>query len=77
MIIGEFGAMNKENEKDRAAWAEYYTKAASKINVPCVWWDNGLFEGEGERFGLFSRYDYRCVYPDVVEGLMKGTEKTH
>ena len=77
VIIGEFGAMNKENEKDRAAWAEYYTKAASKINVPCVWWDNGLFEGEGERFGLFSRYDYRCVYPDVVEGLMKGTEKTH
>lgn len=75
VIIGEFGAMNRENEEDRAEWAEYYTKAASDIGIPCVWWDNGLFEGEGERFGLFSRYDYRCAYPDVVKGLMKGTEK--
>lgn len=74
VIIGEFGAMNKENEEERKEWAEYYTKSAAEIGVPCVWWDNGLFEGEGERFGLFNRYDFSCAYPGVVRALMKGTE---
>lgn len=75
VIIGEFGAMNKDNASDRAEWVEYYVRAASEIGVPCVWWDNGLFEGDGERFGLFSRYDYSCAYPGVVDGLMKGSER--
>lgn len=75
VIIGEFGAMNKDNESDRAAWAEYYVKAAAEIGVPCVWWDNGLFEGEGERFGLFDRRTYECKYQQVLDALMRGTEK--
>ena len=58
VIIGEFGAMNKDNEADRAEWVEYYIKAASKAGIRCIWWDNGLFEGEGERFGLFDRHTY-------------------
>lgn len=74
VIIGEFGAMNRDNTAERREWVEYYTKAAAEIGVPCVWWDNGLFEGSGELFGLFSRDDYHCTYPEVVEGLMKGTE---
>ena len=74
MIIGEFGAMSKDNEADRAEWVEYYTRAAKRIGIPCLWWDNGLFEGEGERFGLFDRYTYQCRYPRVLEGFLKGTE---
>lgn len=77
VIIGEFGAMNKDNESDRAAWAEYYVKAAAEIGVPCVWWDNGLFEGDGERFGLFDRHTYECKYPQLMEALMRGTNVTN
>lgn len=73
VIIGEFGAMNKDNEEDRAAWVEYYVKAAKEIGVPCLWWDNGLFEGEGERFGLFDRHTAECKYPSIVEAMLKGT----
>lgn len=72
VIIGEFGAMNKDNEEDRAEWAEYYVSAASKIGAVCVWWDNGLFQGEGERFGLFDRNTGKCVYPKVLAGMLKG-----
>ena len=72
--IGEFGAMNKDNEADRAEWVEYYIKAAAKAGIRCIWWDNGLFEGEGERFGLFDRHTYRCGYPKVLEGIQKGIE---
>ncbi len=73
VILGEFGAMNKNgNEAERAEWVKYYVKAAAKVNIPCVWWDNGLFEGEGELFGLFDRNNYTVAYPKIVKGLMEG-----
>lgn len=75
VILGEFGAMNKEdNEEDRAAWVEYYVKKASQINVPCIWWDNGRFRGKGELFGLVNRSTYECTFPKVLAGLMKGSK---
>lgn len=71
VIIGEFGAMNKENEEERAAWVRYYLDKAKEIHVPCVWWDNGCFTGNGEKFGLFHRLDYHVIYRKVVEELTK------
>ncbi len=75
VIIGEFGAMNRENESERSQWAAYYVGAAKKIGVPCIWWDNGLFQGDGERFGLFDRHTGTCVYPELLDALMQGTKK--
>lgn len=75
VIIGEFAAMNRNNEDERAEWAMYYVSKAKEIGVPCVWWDNGLFEGNGERLGLFDRRTYECVYPKVLEALQKATQE--
>ncbi len=72
VVIGEFGAMNKENEEERAKWVRYYVSEAAKIGVPCVWWDNGLFEGDGERFGLIDRRTCECAYPMLLEAMMQG-----
>ncbi|KAG4090189.1 endoglucanase B [Neocallimastix lanati (nom. inval.)] len=72
VIIGEFGAMNRNNENDRERWAEYYIKKATSIGVPCVIWDNGYFEGEGERFGLINRSTLQVVFPKLINGLIKG-----
>ncbi|MCC8049206.1 MAG: glycoside hydrolase family 5 protein [Clostridiales bacterium] len=72
VIIGEFGAVNKDNEAERAEWAAYYLNAAEEIGVPCIWWDNGAVIGNGERFGLISRYMYRCVFPDLLEAMMNA-----
>jgi len=77
VVLGEFGAMYKPHEKnleERAAWAEYYIRAAKKVGIPCCWWDNGAFEGDGELFGLIDRETYEWKYEAVVEGLMKGLE---
>ena len=77
VIIGEFGAMHKPvegNEASRGQWAEYYVRTAKEHGVPCVWWDNGLFEGEGELFGLINRQTLEWKYPKVVAGLKKGLE---
>lgn len=76
VVLGEFGAMNKGgNEEERAAWVECYVSRAREAGVPCIWWDNGRFEGDGELFGLFDRYDFHCVFPKVVEGFRKGLDE--
>ena len=49
VVIGECGAMHKSvegNETSRAEWAEYFFRTTKKHGVPCVWWDNGYFEGD-------------------------------
>jgi len=75
VIIGEFGAMHKPvegNEASRAEWAEYFLKKMKALGVPCVWWDNGYFEGDGELFGLIDRITLQWKYPILMEGIRKG-----
>lgn len=74
VIIGEFGARAKANEDIRAEWATFYVSKAKEIGVPCLWWDNGAFSGNGENFGILNRSSCTWEYPVIVEGLMKGLE---
>jgi endoglucanase len=74
VIIGEFGAMNKDNEDERVEWATYYVTKAKEIGVPCIWWDNGCFTTNGENFGLFDRSLYVCRYPKLLEALMEASK---
>ena len=71
VIIGEFGAMNKENEDERVEWATYYLTKAREIGVPCVWWDNNVYSGTGEKFGLLDRRNLTYPYPKLLEAMMK------
>jgi len=73
VIIGEFGAMNKNNVEARVEWAEFYVGYAKNKGIPCVWWDNGVTSGSGERFGLLNRRTNAFSYPEVVDALMRGT----
>lgn len=75
VIIGEFGAMDKNNLSDRLAWAKYYVQKASEKGIPCLWWDNGAFSGSGELFGLLDRRQFEWVYPEIVEALMSGLKE--
>lgn len=70
VIIGEFGAMNKDNEADRVEWAKYYLSKAKEIGVPCIWWDNNAYDGSGENFGLFDRRTLTFPYEDLVNAMM-------
>jgi len=72
VILGEFGAMNKNNEEARAQWAEFYVKTAMGKGMPCIWWDNGAFTGNGELFGIINRRNNTFPYPMVISGLMQG-----
>jgi endoglucanase len=72
VILGEFGAMNKENLDSRVDWAKYYISKAAEKGIPCIWWDNGAFVGSGENFGLINRYDLTWKYPEIVDAMMNG-----
>ena len=71
VIIGEFGALSKDNLQDRVDFTAYYVANATARGIPCFWWDNNHFKGNGERFGLLDRKT--CTFPDmpIVEALMQ------
>lgn len=74
VILGEFGAMDKDNLESRILWAKYYIQKAKEIGVPCIWWDNGAFVGNGELFGLLDRRKREWKHPEIIEALMSGLE---
>ncbi|MDR2575801.1 MAG: glycoside hydrolase family 5 protein [Treponema sp.] len=58
VIIGECGAVRQSSEKARQSRLDYlswvFGRAKENGLVP-IYWDNGVFSGNGEKFGLFSR----------------------
>lgn len=72
VVIGEFGALNKQNNTQaRVDYATYYIAAARAKGITCVWWDNNNLTGSGEQFCLYYRKGRSFVYPDIITGLMK------
>jgi len=72
VILGEMGAMSRNNDAYRADWAKYFISGAKSYDIPCIWWDNNVFTGTGERFGLLNRATLTYPSPQVVQGLMAG-----
>ena len=78
VIIGEFGAMVKgDNVQDRVDWTAFYAATAGARNLPVFWWDNNVFSGNGERFGLLDRKTCTFPHQQVVDAMMRyaGYEK--
>lgn len=74
VVIGEFGALNKDNEQARVEFAAYYVAAARARGITCCWWDNNAFTGSGENFGLLFRASGTFTYPKIVKALVQYAE---
>ena len=73
VVIGEFGARDKGgNLQERVNFAAFYVTAASARNIPCCWWDNGAFSGNGELFGLINRTTCEWTYPEIVQAIVQN-----
>lgn len=77
VIITEYGSVSKafpgtddRNDAENVKWVNYYIDRAEKSGIPCVWWDNGLYYGSGERFGIFDRKSLKWYVPDLVDEIM-------
>ncbi|MCM1166109.1 MAG: glycoside hydrolase family 5 protein [Lachnospiraceae bacterium] len=70
VVIGEFGCVNKTNTEDRVRCVTDYLSAAKELGVPCLWWDNGSFFGDGENFGMLMRRNLDWFDKDVLDAIM-------
>jgi len=66
VIIGEFGAEDKNNDTVRAAYYSYYVSEAAKRNIPCFIWDNGTKES----YGLLDRNFCTWYYGNVADAVV-------
>lgn len=72
VVIGEYGAMVKgDNLQDRVDWAAFYVATASARNMPCLYWDNNVFSGNGERFGLLDRKTLSFPHQSMVDAIIR------
>ncbi|MGN0667348.1 MAG: glycoside hydrolase family 5 protein [Huintestinicola sp.] len=73
VIIGEFGTRNRLiNTEARAECARYYVSKAKEVGIPCLWWDNNAFVGQGENFGLLDRKTFEWRFPAINDALMEA-----
>ena len=74
VLIDEFGALQKNQNdlQDRVNFAAYYIASASARGITCCWWDNHVFSGSGERFGLIDRNAVRWKHPDIALALLRN-----
>ncbi len=72
VVIGEFGSRDKGgNLQDRVNFSAYFVAMSRARNIPCIVWDNGAFDGDGEIFGLYDRRNSADSVTDIIAALMQ------
>jgi endoglucanase len=75
VIMGETGAVNKDNLEARVEWARYYFGKARELGIPAYWWDNGIFTARSETselFGFLDRHRAEFAFPEILEAIFGG-----
>lgn len=70
-IIGECGAVDKNNLKTRVEYMSYYVAQAKSRGILCVLWDNNNFSGTGELFGFFDRRNNQFKFTEIIDGMVR------
>lgn len=70
VVIGEFGATEKNNYNDRVKYAEVYASLAKSYGIPCLWWDNNCTGYGAEKFGIFDRNSYSFTYGGIADAMI-------
>ena len=72
-IIGETSASNKNNKAERLKWAQYYMGKSAEYGVPCMLWDNNVFNGSdrGECHGHLNRSTLKWYDEAFVDAVIK------
>ncbi len=66
VIVGEYGAINKnDNLRARAEWAAYYNASAKARGIPTFYWD------DGGNYKQLDRNTLTWVYPDIIGAIME------
>ncbi|MCQ2583046.1 MAG: glycoside hydrolase family 5 protein [Treponema sp.] len=77
VVIGEYGATNKDNLEARVNWFSFYISQAKKYGITCVLWDNGQSapsKNEGERFGYYNRSAQKWYFPEILNAIVEAAK---
>lgn len=77
VIIGEYGATNKDNLNDRVEWFKFFvSECTARTMVPCLW-DNmsPLNSDPQERFGFFNREKLEWYFPEILDAIVTSVSK--
>ena len=76
VILGEYGAINKDNTTERAYFNEVVNRICQMDGVVPVYWDNGSYDMSKKMdysFTLIDRDTTEVVYKEIVDAIMRGT----
>lgn len=68
VIIGEFGAVGKNNDSVRADYYKYYIESAAKRNITCFVWD------DGGKFKMLNRVSLQWYYPSIINNAVNAAD---
>ncbi len=74
VVIGEFGATDKNNTSERVKWAKDYTAKAAALGIPCLVWDNNVYGTGDEKFGLIKRDTRTVANQTYLNALMSNAK---
>lgn len=75
VILGEYGAINKNNTENRAYHMEIVTRMCQQSGVVPCYWDQGWYDLSLEpdfSFTLIDRETYEPIYPEIISAMMRG-----
>lgn len=75
VILGEYGAINKNNTAERAYHMEIVTRICQMVGVVPCYWDQGWYDLNKEpdfSYTLIDRATCEQVYPEIVSAMMRG-----
>ena len=72
VVVGEYGAINKNNESSRIKFVSEVCKAARSMGmIPVIWDNNGNGIG-ADSFGLFNRWSYQITQQGIINAIMSA-----
>lgn len=69
VVVGEYGATNKDNLEDRVEWFGFFLNYSRKYGICSVLWDNGIAtpsRTESEKYGYFNRKELEWYFPEII-----------
>ena len=83
VVIGEYGATNKDNLEERVVWFDFYVSTAKSYGIPCILWDNGVWwinkdengtPDYNEGYGYYNRLSQSWYFPEITEAIIEASK---
>ena len=73
VVIGEYGATNKNNTQERIKWFTNFISESKKYGMCCCLWDNGDWNAANtyeEKFGFYNRKEQSWYFEEIIDAIM-------